>query len=109
MGNTANCAQGGTRGAAAPRGSYGYIRVAEAEAYRDLVRLLLDTRLPLDHRAHAAKCLARHSGQRFDRGAPSDPGFWCERHIRMAEIRAWLDGGCPAGPGYDEPRATTST
>jgi len=81
----------------------GYIRVAEAEAYRNLVRLLLDTRLRLDHRAHAAKCLARHSGQRFDRGAPSDPGLWSERHIRMAEIRAWLDGGCPAGPGYDEP------
>src|SRR5215813_2882561 len=81
----------------------GYIRVAEAEAYRDLVRLLLDTRLPLDHRAHAAKCLARQSGQHFDRGAPSDPGLWSERHIRMAEIRAWLDGGCPAGPGYDEP------
>jgi SMI1 / KNR4 family (SUKH-1) len=81
----------------------GYIRIAEANAYRDLVRLLLDTRLPLDHRAHAAKCLARHSGQRFDRGAPSDPGFWSERHIRMAEIRAWLDGGCSAGPGYDEP------
>jgi hypothetical protein len=81
----------------------GYIRVAEAEAYRDLVRLLLDTRLPLGHRAHAAKCLARYSGQRFDRGAPSDPGIWSERDIKMAEIRAWLDGGCPAGPGYDEP------
>jgi hypothetical protein len=82
----------------------GYMRVAEADAYRDLVGLLLDTRLPLNQRALAAKCLAQHSGQRFDRDAPSDPGFWSEQHIRAAEMQAWLDGGCPPGPGYDEPR-----
>jgi hypothetical protein len=81
----------------------GYVRVAEADAYHDLVGLLLDTRLPLNQRAHAAKCLAQHSGQRFDRDASSDPGFWSEQHIRVAEIRAWLDGGCAPGPGYDEP------
>ena len=82
----------------------GYIRVAGADAYRDLVGLLLDTRLSLGQRAHAAKCLAQHSGQRFDRDAPSDPGLWSEQHIRAAEIRAWIDGGCAPGPGYDEPR-----
>ena len=64
----------------------GYIRVAEADAYRDLVGLLLDARLPLNQRAHAAKCLAQHSRQRFDREAPSDPGLWSEQHIRTAEI-----------------------
>jgi hypothetical protein len=66
----------------------GYLRVVEAGAYRDLVGLLLDTRLPLNQRTHAAKCLAQHSGQRFDRDAPSDPGLWSEQHIRQAEIRA---------------------
>ena len=81
----------------------GYIRVAEADAYRDLVGLVLDSHVPLLQRAHAAKCLAQHSRQQFDREAPSDPGGWSEQHIRAVEIRAWLDIGCPAGPGYDKP------
>jgi hypothetical protein len=81
----------------------GYIRVAEADAYRDLVDLVLDAGVPLCQRAHAAKCLAQHSGQQFDREAPSDPQGWSEQHIRTMEIRAWLDSGCPAGPGYDKP------
>jgi len=81
----------------------GYIRVAEAHAYRDLVDLVLDARVPLNQRAHAAKCLAEHSRQQFDREAPSDPGGWSEQHIRTMEIRAWYDGGCPAGRGHDKP------
>jgi SMI1/KNR4 family protein SUKH-1 len=81
----------------------GYIRVAGPDAYRDLVGLVLDSRLPSQQRAHAAKCLAQYSRQRFDREAPSDPGYWSEQHIRTTEIRAWLDAGCPTGVGYPEP------
>jgi hypothetical protein len=81
----------------------GCLRAAGRDSYSLLADLALDATIPLDQRAHAVKCLAGHASQRFDRGAPSDPGHWSQHHLRVAEIRAWMQAGCPAGVGHDKP------
>jgi hypothetical protein len=66
----------------------GYIRSAGKGAYGELIQIAENEKFPLEERAHAIKCLARFSKQRFDRGLPADPGFWEEKHLRLAELRA---------------------
>src|SRR5258708_6159902 len=81
----------------------GYLRVAGRESYGLLSDVALDSSVHLDQRAHAIKCLAGHSGQRFERGAPPDPGHWSAKHLRVVEIRSWKEAGYPLGAGYDKP------
>jgi hypothetical protein len=81
----------------------GYLRVAERESYKLLAEVALDPNVPLEQRAHAVKCLAGHAGQRFAKGAPSDPGHWTEQHIKAVEIQAWIQAGYPAGAGHVKP------
>lgn len=81
----------------------GYVNAAGKAVYPELIRLAEDETLPLEHRAHAIKCISKLSKQKFDRGAPSDPGFWKERHFRLAELRAWAASGYPDGIGYAPP------
>src|SRR5437870_2495271 len=45
----------------------GYVNSAGKHAYKELVRIAENRRVGLTERAHAVKCLARFSKQRFDR------------------------------------------
>lgn len=81
----------------------GYVNSAGRSAYEDLVRMAEDSRIPLADRAQAVKCLARFSGQPFDRHLPSDPGYWKETDLRLPEISAWATNGYPDGKGYRQP------
>jgi hypothetical protein len=82
----------------------GCINSAGRAAYADLVRLAEDETVRLQERAHAVKCLARSSGQRFDRGLPSNPGFWIATDLRIDEVRTWAKNGYPDGEGYSKPQ-----
>ena len=81
----------------------GYINSAQKGAYEELIQLAENDSFLLEQRAHAIKCLARFSKQKFDRGLPSDPGFWKPEHLRLGELRAWARSGYPDGVGYGKP------
>jgi len=81
----------------------GYINSAGKGAYEKLIQVAEDDSLPLQERAHAIKCLSRFSKQKFDRGLPSDPGFWTEKHLRLSEVRAWATSGYADGIEYTRP------
>ncbi len=82
----------------------GYINSAGKAAYKELIQIAEDNSFRFEERAHAIKCLARFSKQKFDRGLPSDPGFWKEKHLRLAELRAWAKSGFAEGIEYPQPR-----
>jgi hypothetical protein len=81
----------------------GLAHVGGRDAYRLLAGLALDSDNKLDCRAQAVKCLARSSGQLFDRGLASDPGHWKEVELRLDEVRTWAMNGFPPGPGHALP------
>lgn len=81
----------------------GLIRVSGVEAYKTLLKYVSNGHRPLECRAHAAKLLAQHSGQRFDNGLPSDPSYWKSEQLRLQEIEEWARKGFPSGPGYASP------
>ena len=81
----------------------GYVNSVGKAAYAELLSLAEDTSIPVAERAHAVKCLAAFSKQRFDRGLPSDPGAWNVADLRIAEVRAWATSGFPDGEGYSPP------
>lgn len=81
----------------------GYMNSEGAAAYPGLVRLAEDTNIPLAERAHAVKCLAVFSRQRFDRSLPADPSYWKESDLRLSEVQAWAQAGYPTGEGYSPP------
>jgi hypothetical protein len=82
----------------------GYLNSVGKDAYKELVRIAEDDQVRLEDRAHAIKCLARHSKQKFDQGLPADPGFWKETDLRLSDLKAWADGGFGQGAGHAEPR-----
>jgi hypothetical protein len=82
----------------------GFINSAGKAAYPKLASLAGKKSIPLAARAHAFKCLATFSKQRFDRGLPADPGRWEVADLRMTEVRAWAKSGYQDGEGYSEPR-----
>jgi len=81
----------------------GYINSAGKGAYEDLIQVAEDDGIPVDERAHAIKCVSRFSKQKFDRGLPSNPGFWKEKHLRLSEVRAWATNGYADGTEYSQP------
>lgn len=81
----------------------GYMNAAGKAAYPKLIELAEDENLPLPERAHAIKCLASFSKQRFDRKLPADPAYWKESDLRLSELRGWVDAGFPDGGGYEPP------
>lgn len=81
----------------------GYINSAGRAACPELIKLAEDRNIPLMERAHAVKCLAVFSRQRFDRNLPADPGHWKESDLRISEVRAWANAGFPNGAGYLPP------
>ncbi|WLD14173.1 SMI1/KNR4 family protein [Planctellipticum variicoloris] len=95
------------RGLTDPRIRYwsilGFIKTSGRGAYEELARLAADATFSLADRGKAIKCLATHSNQAFDRNLPTDPGFWKEQDLRIAEIAVWAKGGFPEGQGYSEP------
>jgi hypothetical protein len=82
----------------------GYLHSAGKGAYKELTRIAGQKTLPLEQRAHAVKCLAQFSKQPFDRHLASDPGYWKETDLRLAEIKEWAKAGYPDGQGYSEPK-----
>jgi hypothetical protein len=78
----------------------GYLNSAGKAAYTELISIAEDTSIPLEDRAHAVKCLATFSKQHFDRGLPSNLGFWKVTDLRIAEVRTWANNGFPDGEGY---------
>ncbi|MBI1831812.1 MAG: SMI1/KNR4 family protein [Planctomycetes bacterium] len=74
----------------------GYLHAAGRSAYGELVRLAEDASMPLEHRAFAIRCLSRFAKQPFDRNL-SDPSRWSETDLRLSEVRAWSETGCPDG------------
>ena len=81
----------------------GYLNSVGKGAYKELARMAANTSIRLEERAHAVKCLARFSKQTFDRGLPSDPGFWKETDLRLSELKAWAKDGYRDGKGYSPP------
>jgi hypothetical protein len=81
----------------------GYVNLVGKDAYNELAMIAGDTKIPLDDRGHAIKCLARFSRQPFDRQLPADPGHWKEADFRLSEITAWAEAGYPDGQGYFSP------
>lgn len=82
----------------------GYLNVSSKAAYKEIVRIAENKRIPLESRAQAIKCLAMHSKQPFDRNLPSNPGDWKETDLRLAELKAWMKGCYPEASGYAEPK-----
>lgn len=81
----------------------GAVGVLGRGAYPYLVDLALNEEASLEARAHSVKCLARDSGQPFDRELSHDPGYWQLEELRLEEIRAWAASGFPEGTGHPVP------
>jgi len=81
----------------------GYINSAGKDAYKELTKIAGDKAIPPGDRGHAIKCLAVFSKQPFDRHLPSDPEYWKETDLRLAEVTAWAKDGYPDGQGYSRP------
>jgi hypothetical protein len=81
----------------------GIINSAGKAAYAALTKIAEDPRIPLEDRAHAIKCLARYSKQKFDRNLSSDPGHWKESDLRLAELKGWRKARYPDGERYSAP------
>lgn len=81
----------------------GYMNAAGKAAYPELIGLTEDENLALPERAHAIKCVASFSKQRFDRDLPADSGYWKESDLRLSELRDWADAGFPDGGSYEPP------
>lgn len=82
----------------------GYVNAKGKAAYKELTAIARNTKLPLNERSHAVKCLAAYSKQPFDRGLRADPGYWKETDLRLAEIKAWAKAGYADGRGYPQPK-----
>ena len=81
----------------------GYLNSAGKSAYEELIHVAEDAAVGLADRAHAIKCLARYSKQKFDRGLPADPSFWSEQDLRLSEVRSWASSGFADGIDYPPP------
>jgi hypothetical protein len=81
----------------------GLLNILGGSAYDRLTKIVFDESLLLADRAHAIKCLARHSRQPFDRQLPADPGGWRASDLRIDEVAAWSKAGCPGGTGHRAP------
>jgi hypothetical protein len=81
----------------------GVAKTLQAESYARLTEFALDAERELESRAHAVRVLALSSNQTFIAGRPSDPGFWKEEDLPLAELREWRDSGFPNGEGFSSP------
>jgi len=81
----------------------GLLHATGSKAYARVVGIANSNKLPVNLRAQAVKCLARTSGQLFDRDLPPDSGRWEENQIRLNEVNEWAASGFADGPGHSLP------
>lgn len=81
----------------------GLIRVSGRDSYPQLLAIAENPSQDFSLRAHAARLLGLHSGQRFICGLPTDPGHWPIEKFPASELRAWASAGYPTGPGFAAP------
>ena len=82
----------------------GFVHAAGRNAYEDVVAIALDSSMETGIRAQSIQCLARHSGQTFDRGLDKDPECWSIDELRIDEVSAWKQAGFPRGDGRAKPK-----
>lgn len=81
----------------------GLIKTIGKTSYDSIIQLIQNKDLELESRAKAAKSIAQLSGQPFDRSLPSDPGYWKEEDLRLAEILEWQQNNYDTDIGYVKP------
>lgn len=82
----------------------GLLKTQGKDSYRKLVKLIDDENLPVSIRAKAIKSISEFSKQTFDRGLPSDPGYWKVEDLKIADITEWQKDSYPDGLGYAKPQ-----
>lgn len=81
----------------------GLLKTGGRASFPSIVSLIKNDSLPLEVRGKAIKSIAEYSRQNFDRQLPTDPGYWKENDLRIAEVVAWAADGYEEEVGYDKP------
>ena len=81
----------------------GFLKTAGTTAYPVLLTTALNELVKLEVRANAIKCLSVHSEQPFDKGLPTDPGYWKAEQLPLPALLKWREDGYPSGVGHATP------
>jgi hypothetical protein len=81
----------------------GLAKSLQKASYSELTAFALNEQNATDARAHAIQVLAGLSKQTFNRGLPSDPGYWAIDRLPLSSLVCWRDKGFPDGTGFKQP------
>lgn len=82
----------------------GLLKTKGKDSYEKLIELINTEDQPLSIRAKAIKSICEFSKQTFDKGLPSDPGYWEVKNLKIVDILQWQQNGYPNGFGYEKPK-----